>query len=163
MQRRAFTLVDVLLAISIVTILMMNSIAVATMFHNSTAIRTQQSIHLLLTEASTRARYSVQNSNWGAYIKTDPATNHTESVTLFAGNTYSTRITTYDETVTINQAITGLFSLSNVAPYPAGSGTEVVFEKGTGDPHQTGTITLTANSKTSTVTISPTGNILYER
>lgn len=71
------------------------------------------------------------------------------SITLFQGNTYATRNTNFDETFTLQSTIT-----------PSGL-SEIDYVKFTGLPGTTGTITLTTESNSKTITINSKGMINY--
>lgn len=161
MRRTGFTLIEILLGISIAAILAFEGIAVVGMFHKSTAVRAHNTFRSALTEAAARARYSVQaNTPWGVHINTDQ-NGRVSSLTLFAGQTYATRTPAHDIMMPVGAAMIATPALVTINPYPAGDGNEIVFESGNGAPHQTGTITLQTNSSTSTISITPSGMVLY--
>ncbi len=144
MRQRGFTLVEMLLSITIIAIL----VGVSGPVYNSFVVRndldvTGQQIVQSLRRAQTYARSMEDDTAWSVEIQTSAAT-------LFQGTNFGGRDATFDEEVTIPASITrsGL--------------TEVQFAKFTGLPNTTGTITLTSNTnETRTITINAKGMVNY--
>jgi len=83
----------------------------------------------------------VEDDTWGVYIQSG-------SMTLFLGPSYAGRDTSFDEDIEIAPTIT-----------PSGL-SEVVFDKVSGFPQSTGTITLTSETNVvRTITINAKGVI----
>lgn len=95
-----------------------------------------------LRRAQTLSIAMDRDSTWGVSISSG-------AVTIFRGASYTTRTTAQDEVFAISTGIV-----------PTGLG-EVVFAKLSGDPLQTGTITLTYAANIRTVTINSVGTIDY--
>lgn len=143
---RGFTLMEVLLSVSIIAILTGLSAPIYASFQvrNDVDITTQ-SIADMLRRAQTYARGNSGDSQWGVRIQSDTAT-------LFKGSTYAARVQAYDETTTIpgSMAPSGLIN------------TDVVFTKLDAAPSSTGSITLTTNTnETRTITINAKGMVTY--
>jgi type II secretory pathway pseudopilin PulG len=98
------------------------------------------------TQALRRAQVLSQavdgDQTWGVYFQS-------ESITLFQGSSYAARDSSFDETQSISDKVTfsGL--------------TEVVFDKLTGEPQSTGTLTLTTTNETRTLTVNALGALSY--
>lgn len=95
-----------------------------------------------LRRAQLLSQTNERDSTWGMRVQSG-------SVTLFRGNTYASRDTSFDEIVTTSSSIT-----------PSGI-TEVVYSKMTGLPNTTGTLTLSATNDTRTIVINAKGALTY--
>jgi prepilin-type N-terminal cleavage/methylation domain-containing protein len=143
-RQRGFTLLEMLLSVSIISIL----VGISGPVYNSFVVRndldiTGQQIVQSLRRAQTYARSMNGDSAWSVEIQTSAAT-------LFKGTNFGGRDVTLDEAIAIPASITrsGL--------------TEVQFAKFTGLPNTTGTITLTSNTnETRTITINAKGMVNY--
>lgn len=162
MRLRGFTVIELVIVMGLMTVLLSGFLAIGSMLQNSVSVRSHKNISALVVEASVRARNAVNNSDWGVYFTTNATTNVLTSITVFSGESYATRDTTRDLVIPIDAAAVATFALSNVSPY-TGNGKELVFEQGTADPHITGVITIQTGTKTSTITVTPAGAVLYAR
>lgn len=153
---------ELVVVMGIMAILFGGFLTIGSMLQNSTSTRGHKNISALVVETSKRARAGVGASDWGVYFATNATTNSVESITIFAGETYATRDTSKDLITNIDASAVMTFALVNVSPY-TGNGKEIVFEQGTGDPHETGIVTIRTNTKTSTITITPAGLVVYAR
>lgn len=139
-----FTLVELLLSVTIIGILVGLSLPV----YNSFAARNDldlagQQVAGTLRRAQTYARGMDDDSAWSVRIQPT-------IVTLFKGTTFGTRDTNYDETLSLPGSVT----VSGLS--------EVQFSKLTATPNTTGSITLTSNANDSrTITINAKGRIEY--
>ncbi len=142
--QRGFTLLEVLLSATIITLLTAVSLPVYETFvrRNDLDLTTQQ-VAAILRRAESYARAMNRDSAWSVEIASG-------TVTLFQGTSYATRNTAYDETLTIPGSMT-----------PSGL-TEVQFTKLTALPNTTGSITLTSTTtETRTITINAKGTVDY--
>lgn len=145
MRQQGFTLVELLLSVSIIVILVGLSLPVYFNFvaRNDLNIATQN-LTSSFRRAQTNARGVNGDASWGVAIVS-------ESVVLFKGATYATRDSTYDEV----SGLQGSITTSGI--------TEVVFSKLFGAPNTTGTVTLsnTQTNETRTVTLNAKGTVSY--
>lgn len=143
-QQHGFTLVEVLLSVSIIGLLVGMSLPVYASFQNRNDLDiTTQSVADALRRAQIYSRGVSGDSEWGVEIQSN-------AVTLFKGATFASRDTTYDEVTTIpgSIAVAGL--------------SEVMFTKLSAVPSTTGNITLTASTNDiRTVTINAKGMVYY--
>lgn len=96
-----------------------------------------------LRRAQVLARSSDGDTSWGVAVLSS-------SITLFKGASYASRDTDYDELSTMSDGIT----ITGTSEY--------VFDKFTGLPTTTGTLTLTSvNNETRDITINDKGTISY--
>ena len=139
-----FTLVEVLITLSIVILLAVLSVPVYQSFQVKNDLDVaKNNVIQSLRRAQTLSAASDGDTSWGVKVQTS-------SITLFKGTSYAARDTTYDEKFDLPSTIT-----------PSGA-TEVVYAKFTGIPQTTGTITLTASTNvTNTVAINEKGTLTY--
>ncbi len=142
---RGFSLIEVLLSVSIIGIITGISIPVYNSFttRNDLELNAQQ-IADTLRRAQTYARGMEGNSAWSVEIQT-------AAVTLFKGTNFGGRDTSFDEVVSLPGSIT----------VTSGTG-EVQFAKLTATPNTTANFTLTSNNNdTRTVTVNGRGMVTY--
>jgi len=145
MKRHAgFTLIEVLLSISIISLIATLSLPVYASFQNRNNLDiTTQSIAGMLRRAQTYARSVSGDSPWGVEIQ--PTT-----VTLFQGATFASRTVALDETTSIPAGIT-----------MSGLG-EVLFTEFDATPSATGNIVLTVDANNvRTISINTKGMVDY--
>ncbi len=143
MNRRGFTLIEVLLSVTIITMLAGLSLPVyETFVRRNDLDLTAQTLSSSIRRAATYARAVNGDSTWGVHFTTN-------SSTLFKGASYASRDATFDETT----------------PIPASmslTGGEVVFAKLTGAPNITGSVTLTSTTNdTRTISLNAKGMVNY--
>lgn len=139
-----FTLVEVVLVIFIFSVLVGFSMPVYNRFQNSNNIELVviEAVQIL-RRAQILSQASDGDSNWGVYIASG-------QMTLFKGSTYLSRDTNYDEVYTL----AGPINISGLQ--------EIVFNKFTGEPQSTGTITFSINTNVNkTITINSKGMLSY--
>jgi prepilin-type N-terminal cleavage/methylation domain-containing protein len=142
-NQRGFTLIEMLLSVSIIAMLVGLSVPVYASFVGRNDLDvTRQGIVESLRRAQVYARAVEGDSTWGVAIVSGKAV-------VFKGASYAARDTAFDENIIINSTIT-----------PSGLG-EVVFAKLSGAPSTSGTATLTqtTNNESRTVTINAKGMV----
>jgi len=141
---KGFTLLEVLLSVTIISLLVGVSVPVYESFVRENDLSlTEQGIATMLQRAETYSRANNTDNVWSVEIQA-------AAITLFQGTSFASRTTTYDETYPVPGSIT----LSGL--------TEVQFAKLTALPNTTGTITLTSNtSDTKTITLNAKGMVDY--
>lgn len=143
-HRAGFTLIEVLLSISIITLIATLSLPVYASFQSRNNLDlTAQNIAGMLRRAQTYARSVSGDSPWGVEIQST-------SATLFQGATFAGRTVALDETASIPSNIT------------IGGLGEVLFAKFSAAPSVTGTVTLTVDANnTRTISINAKGMVDY--
>ncbi len=145
MTKNGFTLIEMLLSISIIAMLAGLSLPVYLSYNNRNdlTIATETTANAL-RRAQIYSRGVNSDSQWGVAVQSG-------SITLFKGTSYAARDTTYDETVSVPSQIT-----------PSGL-SEVVFSKLGATPSTTGSISLTSASlnQTRTVSVNAKGMVDY--
>lgn len=142
-MKRGFTLIEMLLSVALIGALAGLSLP----FSLRLAGKSDLDIAMITASQSFRraqvlATASDGDTSWGLNVQSG-------SITLFKGASYASRDTTVDEVFTLSTSIT-----------PSGL-TEVVFNKFTGLPQSTGTLTLTTNSDSQTITLNAKGVVSY--
>lgn len=144
-RARGFTLIEVLLSVSIISILIGLSLPIYGAYNNRNNLDlTSQGIAEMMRRAMTYSRGARMDDSWGVHVETG-------SATLFKGVTYATRDTTYDELTSIPSS----FVVAGVV--------DISFAKMTGLPSTTGvtTITIPGVSESRSVTINAEGMVSY--
>lgn len=134
-KQRGFTLVEMLLSVSIITLLVGLSVPVyATFVGRNDLDVARQGVVESLRRAQTYARAVEGDSTWGVSILSNRAV-------VFKGASYAARDTAFDENIIFGGGVSST----------AG---EVVFAKLSGTPNTVGGITLTQTSTNDTRTVN---------
>jgi prepilin-type N-terminal cleavage/methylation domain-containing protein len=142
-SHRGFTLLELLLSVAIISLLAGLSLPV----YRTLLTKNDLDIAAQVSASSLRRAQNLSQSvdgdiTWGTKIQSG-------SIVMFKGASYAGRDTAYDEIFTIPSSIT----FSGVS--------EVVFAKLTGLPQATGTVNLSTENDTRTVTINEKGMVEY--
>lgn len=143
-MRKGFTLIEVLLSITIIAMIVGLSIPIyqSLFFRNDLDIAAETAAHAL-RRAQLLAQSVEEDDAWGVAIETG-------RVTLYRGTDFLTRDASYDETVLISDHIS-----------PSGL-TEIPFAAFTGIPETSGTIVLTSTTQeTRSITVNTYGMVEY--
>ncbi|HEY5695319.1 MAG TPA: prepilin-type N-terminal cleavage/methylation domain-containing protein [Candidatus Saccharimonadales bacterium] len=146
MNKRGFTLIEVLLSVGVITLIAGITIPVYLAYANRNDLtEIQYAAASGLRRAATYSRAMNSDSQWGVAVANN-------AMTLFKGDSYSGRDTTYDESTPLPSTIT----VSGL--------TEIIFAKRTGLPNIIGTITLHSNAvnESKQITINGKGVVSYE-
>lgn len=144
MTQRGFTLLEVLLCVTILGLLAGLSLPVYASFtrRNDLDVATQQIVNAL-RRAEQYSRAVQGDSTWGVQVQSGQAT-------LYKGTSYASRTSGFDETITIPSSIT------------VSGGSDVQFAKLSGAPSATASYTLTSTVNDSrTVTVNAEGMVDY--
>lgn len=138
-KKMGFTIIELLLVISIITIVGIMSVVFFSRFLTQNAVsNAQDQLIGEIRKAQLYAMMGKQNGNWGVRFGSN-------TITLFQGNSFATRTPAFDEKFSENANI----SISGF--------TEVIFTKITGLPSTTGTYTITGNNTSKQVVINAQG------
>lgn len=159
-EKKAFTLLELLIVIAIMTIIVGSSIFVTYGFF----VRTQLDNTMLvlvetLRRAQTLSRNAVQDSAWGLKINED-------SLVLFKANDGDADgiPDSYSQTITRDTSFDTRYDLSGEVEIAESGQVEIIFNKLTGEPRIGSNLTIQLNaagSYTRLVTINPVGTINY--
>ena len=143
LKKRGFTLPELLLSVAIIGALAGLSLPVyrSLMMKNDLDIAAN-TVAISLRRAQVLSQAVDGDITWG--VKTQSG-----SIVVFKGASYASRDSMYDESFDIPTSIS-----------PSGT-TEYIFSKFTGLPEVTGTVTLTTENDTRTVTINTKGAVSY--
>lgn len=143
MQKRGFTLIEVLLSIALIGLIAGIGAVVYQQLQN------RNDLDVAITSIAANARRALAlssaadgDTSWG--IRIDAGV-----LTLFQGVSFASRDPAFDEVTALSSALA-----------PSGL-QEVVFAVFTGLPQATGTLTLTGANDSRTLTINAQGTILY--
>ena len=141
--RNGFTLIEILLSLSILAIFISVGIPIYQSLQNTNDLDVAENIALQsFRRAQSLSRAVDSDSTWGTKIQNG-------SVTIFKGASFSARATDFDEVFEISTLI-----------IPTGV-TEIVYSKFDGFPNTTGTLTLTSNNEVRTIVINQNGTLSY--
>ena len=140
---RGVSLLELMIVIGISALLVAVSLPLAINFYKTRQLDVHhQGIVQALRRAQSKATAIEDDSSFGVYLTS-------EQYVLFKGNSYDSRDFAYDEDFNLpdNLVITGL--------------SEIVFSKLEGIPSDTGTINLTIDGQSETISINEVGRINY--
>ncbi len=138
-----FSLLELLLSVAVISLLTGLSLPVyRTLIKKNDLDITANTIASSLRRAQVLSQAVDGDTTWGIKIQSG-------DITLFKGASYTDRDTNFDETFEVPTTIS------------AGGTTEVVFTKFTGFPQTIGTINLTTESDSRSVSINEKGTITY--
>jgi prepilin-type N-terminal cleavage/methylation domain-containing protein len=152
MYKKGFTMIELLIVISILAVLSALIFPSLSKFRNDRILQnTTADIISLINKARSDTISSLNSTNYGVHLSTN-------SATYFVGSTYtngvgSNVVVTFDATV--NVPSTGGYSLN-------GGGGDIIFTRLTGDTTNYGTIILQLVSDTTkqkTITVTQTGSV----
>lgn len=140
---KGFTLLEVLLVISILALIAGFAIPLSQQFQRKTDLE-NAIIHTVQALRSTLGKSTAieENSSWGVYAQLG-------GLTIFQGVDFLTRDPSFDETLPFPPTV-----------QPSGT-TEFVFQKLSGEPLSAGTLTLSSFSDSHSITVTSTGSIEY--
>lgn len=142
-EKKAFTLMEILLSIGLMSLLIGISVPVLQSFYFSDEVDTAVSLGArALRTAQLNSQDEYKDSAWGVRFANG-------GMTVFKGATYATRTATEDVIYSIDTTV----SVSGLS--------EVDFAKFTGTTATTGTVTFTRNSSSRNITINAKGTLTY--
>lgn len=142
-MKKGFTLIEILLSLSIIVIMAAISIPIYQSLQNTNNLDIAvNTVSQTLRRAQELSRSGYEDSAWGVYVENN-------AITLFKGSNYASRDTNFDE----------VFDIASII-VPSGM-KEVVYSKFYGIPNTTGTLTLNFNTTSRTITINEKGTITY--
>lgn len=138
---RAFTLIEILIIISIALIILALTIPMGVKFFQSQNLdETVNDILETLRRAQNQALTQKNDSSFGVKFLSD-------SYILFQGDSFDFRVQSEDEVFDLRSGI----NISGID--------EIVFAKSTGIPNVSGTMTLSSNNETKNININSQGRI----
>jgi len=141
--KKGFSLIEVLVAIAIISVISSIGVGGYSFFKASSEIDlNSQQVANLIRSSQKKAKAVRDDSAWGIDI-------NASRVIIFQGSNFSSRDTNHDQTTSIK----GLTSASGV--------TQIIFSKMTGLPDVSGTLTLGNGASTKNIQINEEGLVSY--
>lgn len=145
MRRSAFTIIEIMIVVGIITILAGISIPVSNIFISRNELGSEA---LKITDALRRARaqsmYAVEDSAWGVHFTS-------ADYTIFRGSSYNAS-DAFNDTFTLP----GILNISGITI--TGGGSDIIFDRITGVTSTFGTTTIQGDSSESrTIVVNPGG------
>ena len=142
-NENGFTLLELLLSVAIISLLAGLSLPV----YRTLLSKNDLDISATVTASSLRRAQTLSqavdgDTTWGIKVQSG-------NIVIFKGASFATRDTTFDETFDVPTTI------------GVSGSTEIVFAKFTGLPQTTGTINLSSETDSKTVTINEKGMVNY--
>lgn len=142
-NKRGFTLLELLLPVAIISLLAGLSLPVyRTLMKKNDLDIAATTITSSLRRAQVLSQAVDDDKTWGVKVQSG-------SIVIFKGASYTARDPTFDETFDVPTTI------------GVGGTTEVVFAKFTGFPQTTGTVNLSTEGDTRSISINEKGTITY--
>ena len=152
-MKRGFTLMEIMIVIVIMTILLTIVLTSFSNLNKSQALdKTSSYVASIIEEARGNTLFSKNDSQYGVKFETS-------RIIMFKGSTYSS-----SNPDNVIYDLNNLVTISNISLSSGGS--EIVFDRLTGNTSQTGTLTLSLVTSTSTkayVSFSKTGIVEVTR
>ncbi len=155
---RGITLIELVIVVGILaTVLGLSGFAFAHFAKAVSSVSSDRALANAVTTAANRARSGYQGTPWGVYIPYDEATRLTDSIIIFSGATYATRVASRDVTLTVSEDIS--FTSVDFSGSAANetNGHEIVFATLTGKTTQYGSVLFTWFGTTRTLRIGDNG------
>ncbi|MBI3495149.1 prepilin-type N-terminal cleavage/methylation domain-containing protein [Candidatus Berkelbacteria bacterium] len=150
-RQQGFSLIEIVLTIALIGLIAGISIPVYRELQQrndlnvgvNTIVHDLRRAQLLAQSVQGDQNGNADSGKWGVHIGSD-------TITLFKGASFGQRDTSFDEASSVPVSVKST------------CGTDIVFEKFSGLPLSSGTITVTShNNETHAITISPKGTIKY--
>ena len=155
---QGFTLIEMVVSLGILVLFFGLSFASLSAMHQTSIVRgSGDAVASAVSTAALKARAGAQGTPWGVYFDYDNVTRIPVKVVVFSGSSYASRNAAYDIEYPMGSmpVFTGV-SLQG-AGVSGGSDHEVVFAALSGTTTQYGTIVLTSQNRTTTITVSSIG------
>lgn len=135
----------------------MSFVSLNAMQQTSRVRGTGDSVASAISTAALKARAGAQGTAWGVYFDYDDVTRIPIKTVVFSGSSYITRNTAYD--IEYPLGATPIFTTVSLqgAGVSGGSDHELVFAALTGTTTKYGTLVLTSQNRTTTISISAIG------
>lgn len=154
MNQKGFTLIELIVAVTIFSLLFAASALSISSFDSGEALQVsrQQSVQTL-REARTRAVSQFHNDDWSVRLD---AVSDPQKLILFKGNNFATRDISFDLETPLRRGV-GIQSI-NLSE----GGSDYTFDVKTGETSDYGSFELEAEDRTYEVEVSPLGFVNFE-
>ena len=156
---RGFTMLEMLMVVSLVTVLFGLGMSSSSTLKNVIAQRGARQVESYLMSAASRARSGVGGTSWGVYFSYDAVTRKASLATLFSGTSYASRDATKDIFFPLDATLRLSSVLLSGSGISTGSDHEVVFATLSGSTTQYGTVTVDTFDRSTVISVSSSGTI----
>lgn len=156
---KGFTLLEVLVVISLITALFGMGLSSASTLKNVIAERGARQVESILLTASHHARSGLGGTSWGIYLSYDATTRKAIGATLFSGTSYAARDTTKDMIFPLDASLRLQTVILSGSGASVGNDHEVVFSPFSGATAQYGSLTVDTYDRSTTIDVSPSGTV----
>ena len=155
---QGFTVLEILITIAILgSIFLLSTYGLSKLQQSFGAQQVDREILNSISMVTRRARLGVQGGDWGIYIPYDAITRTSQTLTVFHGASYATRIIADDQISSINEATKFISVDFSGAAVNTGNDHEIVFRTLSGSTTQYGSIVMEWYGKQRTIVIDPDG------
>lgn len=161
MAPRGFTLIEVLITVTILgSIFFLSAYSLSKFQHSLAAQTVDRELASILSTAARHARVGVQGDSWGIYIPYNESSRLATTITLFHGDSYASRVVADDQIYYINDQ--ARFVTVDFSGAAAGTGNdhEIVFDYLSGSTTQYGQMEVRWFDQARTLIIDPDGFIV---
>ncbi len=156
---RGFTITEILVVMSILTVLAGLGFSSATALRNVIAERGARQVESLFLTAAGRAKSGVGGTAWGIYLHYDASTRKASQATVYSGATYASRDASKDAVFPLDGTLRFTTVSLSGSGTSGGADREASFAFQTGVTAQYGTLTVTAYDRSTVINVSPSGTV----
>jgi type II secretory pathway pseudopilin PulG len=157
-SRAGFVLTEAVMAIAIMSTFFGLTLITLDLAYKTSLVRGSSDVIMsAIATANARAKNGLYGTNWGVYLFYDESTREADSIVVFSGDSYNTRVISRDIYYDLNPR-PHIYSAEFSGMLPSsGNDHEIVFEVLTGRTSQYGQVDLAGTGNGVNVGVSPLG------